>query len=207
MRKSNTFVMVVLLGAAACGVEPSDDSAETGSEVTMQSEISQPDGSTVVKWGSSDTVAAAALQSCRIQLTGYPTEGQIHLDPGGTLPQPITHPSGVQTTWLHRGTRFEKGDYASIGKACLVFQSDGNLVVYDEHQAARWASDTNGRGAVAKFQTDGNLVVYDAAGQPVRTGRSPSNTCCNAWDLHVQADGNVVIYDVWTPKWTTNTAH
>lgn len=78
---------------------------------------------------------------------------------------------------------------------------------YDERQVARWASDTNGRGARAKFQVDGNLVVYDAAGQPIRTGRSPSDTCCHAWDLHVQADGNVVIYDVWTPKWTTNTAH
>jgi len=207
MRKSNAFVAVLLLGAAACGVEPSDDSAETGSEVTMQSEVSQLDGSTVVKWGRTDAVAAAAVQSCHIQLTGYLTEGQIHLDPDGQLPQPITHPSGVQTTWLHRGTRFEKGDFASIGKTCLVFQDDGHLVVYDEKQAARWASDTTNRGAVAKFQTDGNLVVYDAVGQPVITRHSPSNTCCNAWDLHVQEDGNVVIYDVWTPKWATNTAH
>ena len=36
------------------------------------------------------------------------------------------------------------------GKACLIMQSDGNLVVYDERGAPRWASNTAGRpGSVA----------------------------------------------------------
>jgi hypothetical protein len=45
----------------------------------------------------------------------------------------------------------------------MVFQSDGNLVVYPlTNNYATWASNTAHRGAHLVFQTDGNLVIYDA---------------------------------------------
>lgn len=91
-------------------------------------------------------------------------------------------------------------------KACLIFQGDGNLVVYDEKGAARWNSGTWGyTNAYADFQTDGNLVVYTHTGVPLwnsGTYKSPGAT------LWVQADGNVVIYNkTGTPVWATYTDH
>jgi hypothetical protein len=115
---------------------------------------------------------------------------------------------GGQTMW--------RGQQCQIGKARLVMQWDGNLVVYDEHGAARWASNTYGLGYRADFQWDGNFVVYGGEGQV----RWASNTyvCCtsNRRVLSIQSDGNVVIYDHnghlgepqhWTHIWATDTYH
>jgi hypothetical protein len=48
----------------------------------------------------------------------------------------------------------------------LVFQDDGNLVLYWKTYARPlWASNTNGRtGARCVLQNDGNLVICDASG-------------------------------------------
>lgn len=91
------------------------------------------------------------------------------------------------------------------GRATFIFQSDGNLVDYDEYGHARWASNTVGRGAYyVPLQNDGNSVIYDANGNPVWA----SNTAGHPNDYLVcQNDGNVVIYDGSTPLWATGTQH
>jgi hypothetical protein len=90
-------------------------------------------------------------------------------------------------------------------KAQFRMQGDGNLVVYDERNRARWASNTVGRGAYALFQQDGNLVVYNGGDGAAWA----SNTCC--WTnnyLSVQDDGNVVVYTSFGfPLWATGTNH
>jgi hypothetical protein len=46
----------------------------------------------------------------------------------------------------------------------VILQDDHNLVVYDHHRGAKWASGTNGRGhqhVRLVMQNDGNLVLYD----------------------------------------------
>lgn len=48
--------------------------------------------------------------------------------------------------------------------ARLVWQADGNLVLYTATGAPVWASNTNGRGKALAFQFDGNLVVYRVDG-------------------------------------------
>lgn len=49
----------------------------------------------------------------------------------------------------------------------LVYQLDGNLVLYRESSGAPWASNTSGHSVgVTSMQGDGNLVVYDADGVP-----------------------------------------
>ena len=94
------------------------------------------------------------------------------------------------------------------GKACLIMQSDGNLVVYDERGAPRWASNTAGRpGSSAAFQGDGNLVVYAPTGQPLWASNTSSGDPENVNYLCVQGDGNVVVYKWPRPVWATNTAH
>lgn len=67
---------------------------------------------------------------------------------------------------------FAKGVHA-------IFQSDGNLVVYDTEGNgvyAPWASNTNGKGATDfALQNDGNLVIYNASHKALWA----SNTCCH----------------------------
>jgi hypothetical protein len=49
----------------------------------------------------------------------------------------------------------------------LVYQLDGNLVLYAVNGGPLWASDTSGESVgQASMQGDGNLVVYDADGAP-----------------------------------------
>jgi hypothetical protein len=108
------------------------------------------------------------------------------------------------------------GEYivSSSRKAKLIFQWDGNLVVYDENNRARWASNTVGRGHFASFQQDGNFVVYQIGRDGSKTAAWASNTCCY-WGGHlaVQDDGNVVIYKNTNvnvgsaARWSTRTNH
>ena len=47
-------------------------------------------------------------------------------------------------------------------------QSDGNFVLYDQHNAPVWASNTAGSpGAYLAIQDDGNMVVYRKDGHPL----------------------------------------
>ena len=73
----------------------------------------------------------------------------------------------------------------------LVYQGDGNLVLYS-YGTPLWASNTGGTAAgQAVMQHDGNFVVYDAYWNALRA----SNT--DGYDgarLVFQNDGNVVIY-------------
>jgi len=73
----------------------------------------------------------------------------------------------------------------------LVFQDDGNLVVYDNQNRALWASGTNGQAASqCIMQTDGNLVIY---GYYNAIWASGTNGWWGAY-LDMQNDGNLVIY-------------
>ncbi len=79
------------------------------------------------------------------------------------------------------------------GRFRLLFQTDGNLVLYDDtERSAPWSSNTAGISAgSALMQTDGNLVVYDAQGRDHWSTGTPGNA--NAY-LVVQPDGNLVVY-------------
>ncbi|QIB48905.1 lectin [Streptomyces aureoverticillatus] len=92
----------------------------------------------------------------------------------------------------------------SSNTARLVMQSDGNLVIYDEFNRARWATRTVGQGWTTSFQEDGNLVVYTRNGRAVWA----SNTAGHPGSrLVVQDDGNVVIYDGSQAIWSSRTNH
>jgi hypothetical protein len=91
------------------------------------------------------------------------------------------------------------------GQYFLVYQTDGNLVLYSNRTGAPlWASNTAGRPVgVCIMQTDGNLVIYDLDAHPLWA----SNTAGNPGSrLVVQGDGNVVIYRPNnSAAWATNT--
>jgi hypothetical protein len=74
----------------------------------------------------------------------------------------------------------------------LIYQGDGNLVLYDQRSgAARWASNTDGTNAGrAALHPDGRFVVYDADAAPRWTSGSGDG---RGAVLAVQDDGNVVV--------------
>lgn len=80
----------------------------------------------------------------------------------------------------------------SDGTHRLVYQGDGNLVLYRTAGGAAWASGTAGRTVgVAAMQGDGNLVVYDAASVPrfntMTSGNPGAQLYFDAGRLHVIA--------------------
>lgn len=92
----------------------------------------------------------------------------------------------------------------------LVFQQDGNLVLYTASERPVWNTQTNGRTVTnCVMQTDGNLVLYN--------GSSPvwnSKTCCypnNPTKLSIQDDGKLVIYAQicgnWISIWDSNSGN
>ncbi|MGE5451698.1 MAG: reprolysin-like metallopeptidase [Acidobacteriota bacterium] len=107
---------------------------------------------------------------------------------------------------LLRGQAINPGQsvFSSNGRYQLVYQTDGNLVIYNGVRQPVWASGTMGRGVGRTvMQDDGNLVIYNSAGQPLWA----SGTWGNPGSfLAVQDDGNVVIYrSNRTPSWASNT--
>jgi len=88
------------------------------------------------------------------------------------------------------------------GRFSLVYQSDGNLVLYGP-SGPLWSSGTYGTSpGVVVMQNDGNLVVYDSGGTP----RWASNTSGQTGSYClIQSDGNFVVYRGFTPVWASNT--
>jgi hypothetical protein len=78
------------------------------------------------------------------------------------------------------------------GAVKLVFQDDGNLVLYrTADNVSIWSSATAGKGGTsARMQIDGNLVVYNSARTPLWSSGTQSNRA----RLVLQDDLNLVIY-------------
>jgi hypothetical protein len=74
-----------------------------------------------------------------------------------------------------------------------VYQSDGNLVLYDDvNRIPLWSSGTAATSTGhAVLQGDGNFVIYSAQGTPLWSTGTAGNA--NAV-LVVQNDSNVVVY-------------
>ncbi|MEU4659681.1 protein kinase [Streptomyces sp. NPDC023723] len=108
------------------------------------------------------------------------------------------------TLVVEAGRRLAAGEYLRTSRAKLIMQPDGNLVVYDEQGAARWASKTSGTGIWAVFQEDGNLVLYGSDAKPVWASRTPGH---QGAVLELEQDGNVVIRQGDDTVWQTGTGH
>jgi predicted esterase len=175
--------------------------------------IMQGDGNLVIY-----TVTGEVLWASNT--SGYPGSRLLLQNDGNVV---IYRPDGkaawATNTWLPqgpiaRGDDMQPGEvlnpYQSItsanGRYTLIYQGDGNLVLYDSSGKALWASNTaGGPVGVCIMQGDGNLVIYAHGGKPVWS--------TNTWQypgshLIVQNDGNVVIYRPdGTKVWATNTGH
>lgn len=77
----------------------------------------------------------------------------------------------------------------------LIFQSDGNLVVYAKNDKVIWHANSHNKGAVkACMQGDGRFVIYTAANVPIwYTEWFVKNGDTGAVAL-IQGDANFVVY-------------
>jgi hypothetical protein len=133
-----------------------------------------------------ELLKACVLAYKQSQLCGMPAEPAVDvLQPGESLY------AGQSKT-------------SSDGRFTLVYQTDGNLVLYQSGVGWIWANWTYGiPPGQTVMQTAGNLVTYSASGQAVwwtaQSGIPGSR-------LVVQRDGNTVIYSPdGTPVWSTGT--
>jgi hypothetical protein len=77
------------------------------------------------------------------------------------------------------------------GRFTLVYQGDGNLVLY-QGGTPLWHTNTWGTSpGQAVMQGDGNFVVYNSSGTPLWSSGTDGNS--GAF-LSVQSDGNLVVY-------------
>lgn len=100
----------------------------------------------------------------------------------------------MKSTVLNGGQYLSPGYWIKSpnGQFTLMYQTDGNFVLYGPGRQALWNSGTWGRSAgKAIMQTDGNLVVYDASGRAVWNSGTWGNPGAR---LALQDDGNLVVY-------------
>lgn len=81
--------------------------------------------------------------------------------------------------------------WTTCNKYNLVFQNDGNLVLYNPNSNPIWATGTEGRATRMSVQADGNVVLYDFSNQPIWATNTDGNP--GAF-LSLQNDGNLVVY-------------
>ena len=138
-------------------------------------------------------------------------------------PPKIKIPGSLPQGAFKTNTNFTKGQryYSADNRYCLIFQEDGNLVIYKFASARKYSAiwNTGTSGVAMKscvFQEDGNLVLYDYAGKArwaanggqVDSGGGKGDKFYpigpdSHW-MTLQNDGNLVIY---SGKYrTTNTA-
>ncbi|MFE7443249.1 mannose-binding protein [Streptomyces chartreusis] len=82
----------------------------------------------------------------------------------------------------------------------MVMQTDGNLVVYNEHGNPIWASMTFGSNHRAIFQPDGNLVIHNGEDRPIWASQTWGH---EGAQLVLRADAKVVIVQNGAVLWST----
>jgi len=126
--------------------------------------------------------------------------------PPGPPPPPPPPPPGTSDT-LYPGRALGLHDELRSGnnRFALIYQGDGNLVLYRDDGRPLWASQTAGTAVgQAVMQDDGNFVIYDAYGNGMwHTGTSGNPGAV----LHLQDDGNLVVYAAsGAPIWASGPA-
>jgi len=129
----------------------------------------------------------------------YALTTHLAIRPRGTDPGPVLNGSDT----LFAGRRLYPNEYvdSADGRFRLVYQGDGNLVLYAPGSPL-WASDTDDAGW-AEMQGDGNLVVYNSSHTPVWASNTSGHEGAYT---SVLSDGNVVLFrSDGHPLWSTGT--
>jgi hypothetical protein len=86
----------------------------------------------------------------------------------------------------------------------------GGTISLPRNFTLRAGETKQGVGAKLVYQTDGNLAVYDPVGKTLWAASSQSpeviRSCASGCKMVFQGDGNLVLYDNGTPYWATATS-
>lgn len=98
---------------------------------------------------------------------------------------------------------FERGYFwQSCRGYKFIFQTDGNLVVYNPGNQPIWQANTTRKARKLIWQSDGNLVLHNRKNRQIWSSKTPGRGA----RLAIQGDGNVVVYSSDSqPLWTTGT--
>lgn len=146
-------------------------------------------------------LALAVLAGCR--------DANHPASPADAGPRALATPAICGRMIAGEGLRPDVRVRSCNGKAMLVLQTDGNVVLYNDVGAVWVAPNTLGRGtSLFQMQHDGNLVAYNGALQALWASNTAGNP--GAW-LAIQDDCNLVIYRGPYPQrngasWATGTS-
>lgn len=190
----------VTAGCSPCTVE-------AGGSVTLTASASDPDGDSLsyawsVSAGSLGSSAGASTTWTAPSTAGTVTATVTVTDSHGASASSSVSIAVTVSDRLHAGGRLVAGQaiVSPNGRFRLIYQSDGNLVLYDlTGGTASWFTDTSGAPGQVALQSDGNLVVYSAGNAALWF----SGTAGNAGAvLYIQNDGNLVLYSAGgVPIW------
>jgi len=138
--------------------------------------------------------AADLLEGVLVSRIGLKYRGASTVPPGST-----------PASTLSNGERLyaDQRMYSPSGAYALIYQSDGNLVLYGP-SGPLWASDTLGQPpGFVTMQGDGNVVIYRADGVPIW---ATDTSGMPGAELRLQDDGVLVLYDAGNvPIWSVPT--
>jgi hypothetical protein len=138
---------------------------------------------------AASTFWTSTFQTGTVTLTVTVQDGR-----GGSATATVTVQVVPRDT-LQAGARLLAGQAltSANGRYRLLYQTDGNLVLYDDgDRTVPWSSATSGTSAgQAIMQADGNFVIYNAAGASEWSTGTAVNPSAR---LLLQTDGNLVVY-------------
>lgn len=149
----------------------------------------------------------AAIACCAASMTNFAPAGSINdifsgtaLSVSAASDPTIILSAASQNSEFKMGTHYNSPDK----KHYVIFQNDGNLVIYTKDGKACWNSGTQNRGGNrCVLQTDGNLVIYNNAGAIWHTATNGKKNPV----LKMQNGGLLTVYSnsAKSVSWTSNT--
>jgi hypothetical protein len=147
---------------------------------------------------------AGQVNSATAELSDYDAWGGTYYGDPTPPPPPGDGDCG---TGCHTGTDvlYPNNSWDSPdGNVHLIYQLDGNFVLYNHNWTPLWATNTFVSPGWVVMQGDGNLAIYGSNGAPVWSASTEGHL--GAY-LVVNNNGDVSIYTSYgAPLWSTNTA-
>jgi hypothetical protein len=104
---------------------------------------------------------------------------------------------------VHGTYVLQPGQNVHTNRMRLALQTNGDLVLSDEHDKVVWSTGTHAEGTHVVFQADGNFVLYSSSNATLWSSRTDGH---DGAVLVLRANGDMAITQGSTVLWHTKTA-